>query len=193
MIFEIDKAILLFIRDYIVNDYLTPVMKFITALGNSGIFWIILCLALMIYKPTRRLGIYCTAALALEYFCCTVIIKNIVKRGRPYTKIEGLTPLIKKPGQYSFPSGHASAALAVSYTLLRKAPKKFSIPIFILGLLICFSRLYVAVHYPSDVLGGAVLGILFSYIGDFVVDRIQKRFVKNDAAPAQVKDSTADS
>lgn len=175
MIFEIDRSILLFIREKLVNDYLTPFVKFITTLGNGGVLWILLCLGLLIYKPTRRIGIYCAVALALEFIVCNLLIKNIVKRARPWTKIPGLDPLVAKPTDYSFPSGHSSSSIAVGYTLLRKAPRKYGIPIFILGVLICLSRLYVAVHYPSDVIVGALIGVIFSHVADLVINQFKKK------------------
>ena len=83
-----------------------------------------------------------------------------MKRGRPWTKINGLNPLVKKPTDYSFPSGHSSSSFAVGYTMLRKGNKKIGIPAIILAILIAFSRLYVAVHFPSDVVTGIIIGII---------------------------------
>ena len=98
-----------------------------------------------------------------------------MKRGRPWTKINGLNPLVKKPTDYSFPSGHSSSSFAVGYTMLRKGNKKIGIPAIILAILIAFSRLYVAVHFPSDVVTGIIIGIIFSYVGEYSLKLIEKK------------------
>ncbi len=176
MIFDIDKAILLWIKEYLRNDILTPILRFITTLGNAGIFWIVLTFILLLYKPTRKLGILCLVALIEEFLVCNVLIKNIVKRARPYARIEGLNPLVKKPTDYSFPSGHSSSSFAVGFTIFRKSDKRWGIPALILAILISLSRLYVAVHYPSDVIVGAAIGIVFSYVGEWMVENLNKWF-----------------
>lgn len=176
MIFDIDKAILLWIKEYLRNDILTPILRFITTLGNAGIFWIVLTFILLLYKPTRKLGILCLVALIEEFLVCHVLIKNIVKRARPYARIEGLNPLVKKPTDYSFPSGHSSSSFAVGFTIFRKSDKRWGIPALILAILISLSRLYVAVHYPSDVIVGAAIGIVFSYVGEWMVENLNKWF-----------------
>ena len=174
MIFEVDKAILLWIKEYLRNDVLTPVLRLVTSLGNAGIIWIVLTIILLLYHPTRKLGVLCLLALVGEFIVCNVLIKNIVKRARPYTKIEGLNPLVKKPTDYSFPSGHSSSSFAVGFTIFRKADKRWGIPALILATLISLSRLYVAVHYPSDVVVGIIIGIAFSYIGEWLLKRFEK-------------------
>ena len=174
MIFDIDKAILLWIKGYMRNDILTPVLRFITTLGNAGIFWIILTLILLLYNPTRKIGVVCMVALLEEFLVCNVLIKNIVKRTRPYVGIEGLNPLVKKPTDYSFPSGHSSSSFAVGFTIFRKGDKRWGIPVLVLAILISLSRLYVAVHYPSDVIVGIAIGIIFSYVGEWTVEVFRK-------------------
>ena len=174
-ILYMDMTILWFIRNNIVNDYFTWFMKFVSNIGNSGIIWILITLMLIIYKPTRRIGIICAIALVEEVIVCNGIIKHLVKRGRPWTKINGLNPLVKKPTDYSFPSGHSSSSFAVGYTMLRKGNKKIGIPAIILAILIAFSRLYVAVHFPSDVVTGIIIGIIFSYVGEYSLKLIEKK------------------
>ena len=176
MIYEIDKSILIFIKDYIRNDTLTPIMRFITTLGNAGLIWIAITIFLILYKPTRKVGVIAMAALVSEFLVCNVILKNIVRRTRPYVRIKELSPLVKRPTDFSFPSGHASSSFAVGFTIFRKCDKRAGIPAFLLAVLIAFSRLYVAVHYPSDVIVGAVIGMVFSHVGEWMVEILHKRF-----------------
>ena len=89
-------------------------------------------------------------------------VKNLVARTRPYEVVEGLVPLISKPTDYSFPSGHTCASFACTLVLYRILPKKYGVPAVLLAALIAFSRLYVGVHYPTDVLGGLAVGIFSS-------------------------------
>lgn len=173
---SLDANILLWIQEHLRADWLNPIMKGITHLGDSGIFWIILCLALLIIPKTRKLGLLCTLSLILEVLIVNVAIKPTVARIRPYEAMDGLICLVGKQKDFSFPSGHSSASLAVTGALMlmafsgiparggkEKAEKWFKIFAcisFALGLLICFTRLYVGVHYPSDVVCGSLIGFL---------------------------------
>lgn len=93
-------------------------------------------------------------------------VETSVARSRPYDCIRGLIPLITPPTDYSFPSGHTAASFAVGVLLFRKLPKRYGIPALVLAALIGFSRLYLGVHYPSDVLAGALLGTGISYAAE---------------------------
>ncbi len=173
-VYSIDDSILWFIRNHLVTEFLTPVLKFITTLGNAGLIWIAFTILMLIYKPTRKVGIISAIALAEEFILCNGILKNVIRRARPWTRIEGLTPLVTKPTDFSFPSGHSSSSFAVGFTMFRKADKKIGIPALILAILIAASRLYVAVHYPTDVLAGLLIGIIFSYIGEFTYNKVKE-------------------
>ena len=142
-----EADILLWIQNNIRNDVLTPIFRFITTLGNAGVIWIVLSVGLLIPKKTRRVGALALVSLVFSALIDNVILKNVVARTRPYEVIEGLTSLVGVQKDYSFPSGHTGSAFAAAV---------------VMGL----SRLYVGVHYPSDVLGGALIGTgiaLFTY------------------------------
>ena len=89
-----------------------------------------------------------------------VLLKNLVHRIRPYVALENLSILVSEPSDWSFPSGHATASFAAAWALFRLAPKKVGVPALLLAILIALSRLYEGVHYPTDVLAGAAIGIL---------------------------------
>ena len=104
-ILDFDAGILLFIQEYIRQDFLTPLVKFITHLGDAGWFWIALSVVLLFFKKTRRAGITALLALLIGALITNVALKNLVARIRPYEVIEDLHLLIEKQSDYSFPSG----------------------------------------------------------------------------------------
>ena len=161
---ELDGNILLWIQDNIRCDILTPVIKGITYLGNGGIVMIAMCLIFLLIPKLRRLGIVCSGSLAATFLINNLLLKNIIARTRPYEVVDGLQRMIGAQSDYSFPSGHSGAAFAVCMVIFFECPKKYGIPALVLAVLIALSRLYVGVHYPSDVIAGALLGTLFAFI-----------------------------
>lgn len=162
MLLEIEGAILLWIQNSLRCGLLTPVMRVITTLGNGGMFWIALTLLMLIFKRTRRVGVYCAASMLLTLLVVNLCIKPLAARTRPYELIQGLEILVSRPRDYSFPSGHSANSLSCAWTLFRLAPKKYGVPALVLAVLIALSRLYVGVHFPTDVLAGAAIGVLLS-------------------------------
>ena len=154
---------------------LDKTLAFITSLGNAGIIWIVLAVVLLILPKTRKTGIIVAAALLMDLILCNLILKNLVARVRPYDVNTAIAILIKKPLDFSFPSGHTAASFAAMTALFLAKMKKAWIAALILAVLIAFSRLYFYVHYPTDVLGGAVVGILSGIIGYAIVEKIDKR------------------
>lgn len=154
---------------------LDKILAFITSLGNAGIIWIVLAVVLLILPKTRKTGIIVAAALLMDLVLCNLILKNLVARVRPYDVNTAIAILIKKPLDFSFPSGHTAASFAAMTALFLAKMKKAWIAALVLAVLIAFSRLYFYVHYPTDVLGGAVVGILSGIIGYAIVEKIDKR------------------
>lgn len=155
---------------------LDKILAFITSLGNVGIIWIVLAVVLLILPKTRKTGIIVAAALLMDLVLCNLILKNLVARVRPYDVNTVIAILIKKPLDFSFPSGHTAASFAAMTALFLAKMKKAWIAALILAVLIAFSRLYFYVHYPTDVLGGAVVGILSGIIGYTIVEKLDKRW-----------------
>ena len=174
MLMEIESAILLWIQNNLRCGFLTPVMRVITTLGNGGAFWIVLTLLLLIFKRTRRMGVYCAASMLLTLLVVNLCIKPLAARTRPYELIQGLEILVSRPHDFSFPSGHSANSLTCAWAIFRLAPKKYGVPALVLAVLIALSRLYVGVHYPTDVLAGAAIGILLSEIALRALRRIFK-------------------
>lgn len=162
LLLNLDASILLWIQEHLRTPGLTVFFKQITRLGNAGIFWILLSICLLLFTKTRKTGGMAIVSLAISFVINNLFLKNVVARTRPYEVVEGLNRLIEKQVDYSFPSGHTASSFAVAMILYLELPKKYGIPLLILAVLISFSRLYLGVHYPSDVLAGAVSGILIA-------------------------------
>ena len=154
---QLDGEILLLIQRYLRTDMLTPFMKSVTFLGNGGWFWILCAVVLLAVPKTRKTGYAAALSLIFGAIVTNLLLKNIVARPRPFAEIEALIPMITKPKDFSFPSGHTTASFAVALVMLRMLPKKFGIPAVVLAALVAFSRLYLGVHYPTDVLTGFVI------------------------------------
>ena len=164
MLSELDGDILIYIQEHIRNSAFNMFFPKITLLGNAGIFWILLTLVLLAVPKTRKAGICSAIALIFSGILNNLLLKPIVNRTRPYEIVEGLRLIGKKPIDASFPSGHTAASFASATALSRYIPKKYSVALFVLALFIAFSRLYIGVHYPTDVLFGLADGIVLGLL-----------------------------
>lgn len=178
MIYKFDYDILKAIQNIRCN-FLDVVMPFFSTLGDKGLLWILIGFTLIMFKKTRTMGTCMLLALSLEFILCELIIKNIFDRPRPFLLYNDILPLIKEPKTFSFPSGHTASSFACSVAMLMYN-KKVGIFALILAVLISFSRLYNCVHFPTDVIVGAILGILcavFTYFA-FRKFNLEKRLYK---------------
>ena len=176
---QLDGNILLFIQEYVRLDWMTPIWTAITSLANDGWFWIVLSIILLIPKKTRKAGIAALLALLINLFFTNIALKNLVARTRPYDVIKGLEVLIDKLSSFSFPSGHTACSFAAAFAYYKCLPKKkWGIAALVLAGLIGFSRLYVGVHYPTDVLGGAAVGMLAAWIASKFISWIDGKMNK---------------
>lgn len=159
------------ILDFIQNQFRTSfgdfVMPLISKLGNGGIIWLVLSGLLCVFPKYRKAGVTMLTALALDVLLCNVMLKPLVGRMRPFTVNTGVELLINAPKDFSFPSGHTAASFAAAFALLF-VKNKLWIPSMILASLIAFSRLYLYVHYPTDVLAGILLGLIVSVTANVI-------------------------
>ena len=172
---KIDFAVLDWIQQHIKGDFLDFLMPLITALGNGGIFFGLLVVFLLCRKKYRRAGIALLGGLTFCLIFGNLLLKPLVARIRPYDLMEGIELLIKPLKDYSFPSGHtmASFACASVFWHYRDTFKKWSIVALALAFCVAFSRLYLYVHFPTDVLCGGLLGWLFGWIACRIADRVR--------------------
>jgi len=170
-----DLPILDWIQATLQSPFMDKFMPFITVFGNGGIFWIAWAVLLILFPKTRRTGLGMGFALIMGLVVCNLILKPGVARPRPYDMQAELGVvidlLVKRSHDFSFPSGHTIASFEASVVLLMNS-KKMGIPAFILAILVSFSRLYLYVHYPTDVIVSIILGTLFALIGNFIAQRI---------------------
>ena len=175
-----DLSILAWIQTHLVSPFCNEFFKLVTHFGDIGIFWILIAVIMLFFKKTRKTGLMMGAALVLGVIFGNGILKNLFQRVRPFDLENALVqiPIIAKPGDWSFPSGHTLASFEAA-TVLMIRDKRFGIPALILAVLVAFSRLYLYVHFPSDVIAGALLGILFGCLGVWIVNKIWKAVENN--------------
>ena len=154
---------------------LDKLMCRITHLGDAGIIWIILTIVMILIPKTRKSGVILAFALVVDVILCNAILKNLVARVRPYDVNTTVHVLVAKPKDFSFPSGHTAASFASVAALYLAGEKKLWKPALALAILIAFSRIYLYVHYPTDILGGIIFGILSAWIGY----QCSKKFVQH--------------
>ncbi len=163
------------------NEFLDAVMVGITTLGNAGIIFIILGLTLFATKKYRKAGFAVIVALIVMLLCNDLFLKELFARARPFNLFdtdpekyvlwgtEYVYPeLISRPTSYSFPSGHTASAFAAAFALLWHN-RKIGIPTTVFAAIMGFSRIYVQVHYCSDVIGGIVSGALSAVVAILIV------------------------
>ncbi len=154
-----DAGVLLWVQEYIrtpLGDLLMPIWS---SLGNDGLLWIALALLLLCFRKTRRAGVLALAGMLLNFIAVNVVIKHLVARPRPWLVVEGLNTLLFIDDPNSFPSGHTSAACAFAAALCCELDPVWAKALAVAGaVLMGWSRIYVAIHFPTDVLAGAVIG-----------------------------------
>ncbi|MDD2992142.1 MAG: phosphatase PAP2 family protein [Pygmaiobacter sp.] len=156
-------------------------MPFVTALGNGGVIWIALGLSLCAFRKTRRYGVCVLLALGLDVVLCNGLLKPLVARVRPCDINTTVQLLIARPTDFSFPSGHTAAGFAAASALLFSRRKGWWAAMA-LAALIAFSRLYLYVHFLTDVLAGAMLGVLCGWAGVLLSGQLLKA-LKNKSKP----------
>ena len=170
-----DLPILDWIQANLKSGFMDVVMPIITMLGDEGIFWIAWAVLLLFFPKTRKIGLGMGFAMIIGLLVCNVTLKPLIERPRPYdlqAEMGVIIPLLtERMHDFSFPSGHTIASFEAA-TVLLKNSKKMGIPAMILAVLIAFTRLYLYVHYPTDVLFSVVAGTAFGFLGNFLAQKI---------------------
>lgn len=156
-------------------DWLMPKL---TMLGDAGIIWIVMALIFLFIPKTRKMGCLMALALVVDVLLCNCILKPIIDRPRPFEKWSEVTDnikyLVKKPTDASFPSGHTAASFACVVAIYIAKEKKWFVGSLVLAITIAFTRLYLFVHYPTDVLAGIVVGIVSGIAGGILYKLLEK-------------------
>ncbi len=156
------------------NPVLNKIELFITTLGDNGILWILITLLMLIFCKKKKGATTAVFALGFSVLICNLILKNAVARPRPCWISDMYEQLVEIPDDFSFPSGHTSAAFSFTFAILPYY-KKQGIAALVLSILIALSRLYLFVHWPTDVLFGVLLGIADGLVAYILVNFISKK------------------
>lgn len=170
-----DFAILYGIQNTIACPPLNVIMAFITTCGDHGLIWIVIGIILLVPRKTRQWGVTLLVTLGVTWIICEFGVKEIVARPRPFMLDPGYELIIAPPSGFSFPSGHTLASFLAA-TVLTRAPiaRGWKAATWVMAVLIAFSRLYLFVHFPTDVLAGAIIGVLAGLLGVYISNRVAK-------------------
>lgn len=185
-LYALDRSILLFLQAHVRCTPLSAVLIPLTMFGEAGMLWIVLCIPLLFFPKTRKVGWMGLLSLLLCYLLNDHVLKPLLERPRPFLALNTLDTLVTWPTSHSFPSGHACSSFAAATTFWRGLRGKnvnwFRWLTVILAVLMAFSRMYVGVHYPTDVLVGSFVGFAGSsliWIGlNRQYDRIEARILE---------------
>ena len=170
-----DLPILDWIQANLQCAFLDKVMPLITVLGDGGVFWIACAVLMLLLKKYRKAGFSAALALIFGLLICNMILKPAVARIRPYDYQEQLgiiiNLLIDKEHSLSFPSGHTIASFEAATAILLRH-KKLGTAAMVLAVLIAFSRMYLYVHYPTDVIASVLLGIGLAFLASWIVNKV---------------------
>ncbi len=166
---KLDKRIIYWIQSHR-NGVLDTFFAGCTYLGDNGFAWMIIAIV-FILSGRGYIGEAMIAALAFSTIFCLLFVKKLAKRKRPCDHDTTQHMRITRPGGNSFPSSHSSAAFAAAGVIWLLAPQLAPWAL-LLAALIAFSRVYLFVHYPSDVIAGVIVGMAFASLGVTVVQRL---------------------
>lgn len=168
---EIDFALLDLIQTHLRCGVLDEIMPAVSLCGNMGIFWVVLAVALSAKAKYRRCSITMLIGLIIGVLVGNLAIKNAVRRDRPCWINEQADLLIGVPQDFSFPSGHTLSSFAAA-AILYYYNKKLGIPAFIVAGLIAFSRMYLYVHFPTDILAGILVGFAVAAVTVAISEKV---------------------
>lgn len=167
---QVDFQMLDFIQNNLRSDVLDKIMVFFSLIGEGGFVWFAIAIPMLFYKKTRACGVVMILSMGVSLLLGEFLLKNLIGRVRPCNINMEIEMLVKRPGSFSFPSGHTSSSFAAA-TSIFQWNKKYGFLALVLATLIGFSRLYNYVHFPSDVLAGMLFGISISLITYYLFKR----------------------
>lgn len=170
---EIDNAVTLWIYS-MRQPWLDGFMIWISRLNDATVLWFAVTIVLLCFKRTRQCGVACLWSLLITIILNEIIVKPLVNRPRPFVQLEGLIMLIRAPRSFSFPSGHTATSFAAA-TAIFCHDRKLGGVAYVVAALIGFSRLYLSVHFLTDVIGGAILGSTCALAGVAASQMLAKR------------------
>ncbi len=158
-----EENFLLWVQSNVRTPFLTHVFQVITHSADKGGIWLLIVLAMLPFESTRRDGAVCLITLLAEAFFVNIVLKHAVGRVRPFHAVEELQPLVRPPDDFSFPSGHTAASFAVAAAVFFAGYRRSAVLLLVFAALVGVSRIYLGVHYLTDVFAGAFIGVLIAY------------------------------
>ena len=191
MVQKFDFAILDWIRAHLACRFLDRIMPKITFLASDGILWILLAIVFLFFRKYRRCGVAMGVGMFSGVVIGNFLLKNLVRRDRPCWINRSVELLVKNPTDYSFPSGHTLASF-IAATVIFHYDRKLGIAAYFVATLIAFSRLYLYVHFPTDVIAGVLLGVGLGIAARVLLDRFLFRKLDERKAKRQNEQTTND-
>lgn len=176
----LEFAILDWIQAHLRCDFLDTVLPAVSRTADHGELWILLAVVLLLIRSQRKYGAAVSCGLVLDLISCNILIKPLVGRIRPFAVNTAVELLIKAPLDASFPSGHTAVSFAAAFAL-KAAGSPLWKPALAVAVVIAFSRLYLYVHWPSDVLAGALLGAAVGWAGAKLAGKVENTLVRKHA------------
>ena len=170
---QFELPVLFWIREHLTCSFLDWLMPLLSSLSTHGEIWIVLAVVLMCIPKTRRAGLTMGVALLMGYLVGNMGLKNIIGRVRPYDVVD-VPLLVERLHDFAFPSGHTLASVGAA-TALTLHHRRFGAVALTLAAVIGFSRLYLFVHYPTDVAAGALLGVAMAFLARWMVDTVYEK------------------
>ena len=174
---QFEASILLWIQENL-RGALDGFWVFVTHLGDGGYLCIAIGISLLLFKKTRPVGFTVLLSLLINACMTNLTLKDFFGRVRPFNANPEIVTLIKHPSSFSFPSGHTSGSFSAALVLYHMLPKKLGVPAVVLATMIGFSRMYVGVHYPTDILGGIVVAIIASTLAILITKKVMEKWQK---------------
>ena len=171
-----DLSVVRFIRENLTCPFLDFLMPALSKLGDKGIFFLAVAILFIIINKgkSRKTGLIMLVAIITGFIIGNLTLKPLIMRQRPCW-IDSVALLVKNPDDYSFPSGHTLVSFEATVPIFMCMSKKWGVLAIAFACVIAFSRLYLYVHFPTDVITGAILGTLFAILSKMVVEYFEKK------------------